>query len=116
MNGKTRMGSAGWIKDTQQFPTGPSTLAELYSCHFNKSTTLADPTRPGSLANAIDVLAHGLEKYSDFSGIRFDDAATTMLEECLAEHLEPHRNNWSKGSFAVHTASCDLNLQCVKVL
>ena len=80
------------------------------------AAVLADPNTPGSLANAIGMLAHGLEKYSDFSGIRFDDEAFKLLEECLAEHFEPYRNIWSKGRFATHTASCDLSEACVKVL
>ena len=63
----------------------------------------SNPDTPGTLSNAIDMLRHGFEKYSDFSGIRFDCDAFSLLEESLEEHFRPYRKSWSLGKFAVHT-------------
>ena len=115
-NGNLKMGSASWLSSMHRFRSGPTTIEELYKWHLSMADHLSHPDTPGTLANAIDMLRHGLEKYSDFSGVRFDCEAFTLLYESLEEHLSPYKKSWSLEKFAVHTHSCDISQPCVNTL
>jgi len=115
-NGGLKMGSASWLSSMHRFRKGPTTIEELYKWHLSMADHLAQPDTPGTLSNAIDMLKHGVEKYSDFSGVRFDCEAFTLLEESLEEHLSPYKTQWSLEKFAVHTHSCDISQPCVNTL
>ena len=79
-NGGLKMGSASWLSSMHRFRSGPTTIEQLYQWHLSMADHLSNPDTPGTLANAIDMLRYGVEKYSDFSGIRFDCEALTLLE------------------------------------
>ena len=108
-NGNLKMGSASWLSSMHRFRSGPTIIEELYKWHLSMADHLSPPDTPGTLANAIDMLRHGVEKYSDFSGVRFDCEAFTLLQESLEEHLSPYKKSWSLEKFAVHTQSCDIS-------
>ena len=87
-NGSIELGSPNWIAVMHKYPPGPATIEEVYSFGRRMADCLVK-FEHGALHLAIDMLRFGIGKYSDVSGIRFDDEAFLLLKECLQNYLSP---------------------------